>query len=288
MVTSGRLNVNSVGRHKPKNISLISYNANGLIGSTIELGKCALEYKADIIMVLETHLKPHFQNSCKISNFILLRTDRQDAPKGGTAIFYNRALYCCPIDIPPLTNIEATACRLSMSGHSILILVSVHLPPKKELLRSDLERDGGSLREPGSLNFNIVTPITPTYYPNNIKLKPDILDINLIKEVALKLSSIEPLQCLNSDHRPVLMRTVVEDSSRTVPAKSDRRELPRDVIELIRDKNAALRRAGKYPTCENRARARALQRKVKARMKEVRNDTWIDLMSEISPSHKAY
>ncbi|GBP65415.1 hypothetical protein EVAR_103297_1 [Eumeta japonica] len=40
--------------------------------------------------------------------------------------------------------------------------------------------------------------------------------------------------------------TVVENSSRKVPAKSDRKELPRDVIELIRDKNAALRRAGKY------------------------------------------
>ncbi|GBP67340.1 hypothetical protein EVAR_51411_1 [Eumeta japonica] len=82
--------------------------------------------------------------------------------------------------------------------------------------------------------------------------------------------------------------TVAESSSRTVPAKSDRRELPRDVIELIRDKNAALRRVGKYPTCENMSRARTLQRKVKARMKEVKNENWSDLMSEISSSHKAY
>ncbi|GBP43072.1 Probable RNA-directed DNA polymerase from transposon BS [Eumeta japonica] len=84
------------------------------------------------------------------------------------------------------------------------------------------------------------------------------------------------------------IRTVVESSSRTVPAKSGCRVPPRDAIELIKDKNAALRRAGKYPTCENRSRARALQRKVKARMKEVRNENWSDLMSEISPSHKSY
>ncbi|GBP87026.1 hypothetical protein EVAR_63988_1 [Eumeta japonica] len=148
---------------------------------------------------------------------------------------------------------------------------------------------------------------------------PYILDIALTKGVALKLSCIETLQCLNSDHRYVLMRlgsltgdyppptkiitswkevsvtfeetdtpisnnipndivstdnidnaigvltnhirTVVENSSRTVPTKSNRRELPRDVSELIRDKNAALRRAGKYPTCENRSHARAFQRK---------------------------
>ncbi|GBP87546.1 hypothetical protein EVAR_65167_1 [Eumeta japonica] len=62
--------------------------------------------------------------------------------------------YCCPMDIPPLTNIEATACRLSTIGHGVLTLVHI--------------------------------------------------------------------------------TTVVENSSRKVPAKSDRKELPRDVIELIR------------------------------------------------------
>ncbi|GBP55069.1 Probable RNA-directed DNA polymerase from transposon X-element [Eumeta japonica] len=101
-------------------------------------------------------------------------------------------------------------------------------------------------------------------------------------------SCIETLQCLNSDHRPVLMRTVVENSTRVVPAKSDCKELPSDVSELIRAKNAALRRADKYPTCENRFHACALQRKVKARMKKVRNENWSDLMVEISPSHQTY
>ncbi|GBP71292.1 hypothetical protein EVAR_60858_1 [Eumeta japonica] len=155
-----------------------------------------------------------------------------------------------------------------------------------------------------------------------------------MKDVALKLSCIDTLQCLNSDHRPVLMRlgslaggcppakktitswqkmsaaleetdtpilnnipndivstddidyaigaltshitTVVENSTRVVPTKSDRKELPRDVSKFIGAKNAALRRASKYPTCENRSHARSLQRKVKARMKEVRNKNWCD------------
>ncbi|GBP11615.1 RNA-directed DNA polymerase from mobile element jockey [Eumeta japonica] len=262
-----------------------------------------------------------------------------------------------------------------MTGHSIIILVSVYLPPKKELLRSDLgalfalgdavilvgdfnskssnwncnytNRNGRVMEAlVESLHYDIITPLTPTHYPNNTNHRPDILDIALMKGVALKLSCIEPLQWLNSDHRPVLKRlgsliadsppttkiitnwqkvstaleeidtptlnnipndivstddidnaigaltnhitTVVESSSRTVPANSDRRELPGDVIELIRDKNAALRRAGKYPTCENRSCARTLQRKVKERIKEVRNENWSDLMSEITPSHKAY
>ncbi|GBP01282.1 hypothetical protein EVAR_72711_1 [Eumeta japonica] len=116
------------------------------------------------------------------------------------------------------------------------------------------------------LHFHILTSLTPIYYPNNINHRPDILDIALMKGVALKLGCIEPLHWLNSDHRPVLMRlsslfgdngidiaigaltnhirTVVESSSRTIPTKSDRRELPRDVRELIKAKNAALRQAG--------------------------------------------
>ncbi|GBP63763.1 RNA-directed DNA polymerase from mobile element jockey [Eumeta japonica] len=153
-------------------------------------------------MVQETHLKPRLSNACKISNFVQLRTDRQGAPKGGTALYYNRSLYCCPIDTPPLVNIEATACRLSMTGHGILILVSVYLPPKKKLLRSDLEalfalgdavilfgdfnskstnwncnytnsngRKMEALAE--DIHFNIIPTFT-NHYHNNDNYRPDI------------------------------------------------------------------------------------------------------------------
>ncbi|GBP44859.1 RNA-directed DNA polymerase from mobile element jockey [Eumeta japonica] len=161
-------------------------------------------------MVQETLLKPHISKACKISNYIQLRTDRIGAPKGGTALYYNRSLYCCPIDIPPLDNIEATACRLSMSGHGVLILVSVYLPPKKKLLRSDLEtllalgdavilfgdfnskninwkcnysNSNGRKMETlaADLHFDIITPLTPTHYPNDVNRRPDILDIALLK-----------------------------------------------------------------------------------------------------------
>ncbi|GBP41400.1 Probable RNA-directed DNA polymerase from transposon BS [Eumeta japonica] len=84
------------------------------------------------------------------------------------------------------------------------------------------------------------------------------------------------------------VRTVVEESEREVPASSDRRKFPPDILELIRAKNAALRRASAYPTPEYRSRARALQREVKARVREFRNESWSDLMEEIKPSHKAF
>ncbi|GBP97768.1 hypothetical protein EVAR_97628_1 [Eumeta japonica] len=56
----------------------------------------------------------------------------------GTALYYRRSLHCGPINIPPLTNMEATGCRLAMTGHSTLVIVSVYLPSPKRLLRRDL------------------------------------------------------------------------------------------------------------------------------------------------------
>ncbi|GBP77260.1 hypothetical protein EVAR_13283_1 [Eumeta japonica] len=58
--------------------------------------------------------------------------------KGGNALYYRRSLHCGPINIPPLTNMEATGCRLAMTGHSTLVIVSVYLPSPKRLLRRDL------------------------------------------------------------------------------------------------------------------------------------------------------
>ncbi|GBP79611.1 hypothetical protein EVAR_98751_1 [Eumeta japonica] len=46
--------------------------------------------------------------------------------------------------------------------------------------------------------------------------------------------------------------------------------------------------ASAYPIAECRSRARAIQRRVRARVEEVRNENWSDLMDEITPSHKAF
>ncbi|GBP89887.1 hypothetical protein EVAR_61165_1 [Eumeta japonica] len=61
------------------------------------------------------------------------------------------------------------------------------------------------------------------------------------------------------------IRIVVKRYQRKIPANLDRRRLPADVRELIKTKNATLRRASAYPTPEYRYRTRA-QHKVKARL----------------------
>ncbi|GBP55971.1 Probable RNA-directed DNA polymerase from transposon BS [Eumeta japonica] len=209
---------------------------------------------------------------------------------------------------------------------------------KRKRTKNDRPREGPT--------FFVIAPPTQTYFPNNVRNRPDILDIALMRRVALNVRCIETLQNLNSDHRPVLLKigppdgeqppknktitswrkvsllleetdtpilnnipdniettdeidyaigaltnhigTVIEDSSREVPAADSRRKLPEDVRVLLKAKNAAMRRASAYPTCENRSCARALQRKVKARMQEFKNVKWSTLMEEITPSHQAY
>ncbi|GBP24118.1 Probable RNA-directed DNA polymerase from transposon BS [Eumeta japonica] len=306
---------------------------------------------------------------------LVLRTDRTDAPLGGTAIYYKRSLQCCPIDLPTLSNIEATGCRLAMTGHRTLVIVSIYLSPSKKLLRSDIEallalgdavilfgdfnckhtNWGCAVSNPGGnklaklsrkLKFDIVAPLTPTHYPDDLVSRPSTIDIAITKEIALNVDCIEPIYRLVSDHRPVLLRlgppaggwpkpmikitdwkrvstaleevdtpalnnipdviettdeidssigaltnhirTVVKKCSREVPASVDRRKLPADALELLRAKNAALRLAYAYPSRENRSRARALQRRVRARMIEVKNEEWSNLMEDISPTHKAF
>ncbi|GBP37862.1 RNA-directed DNA polymerase from mobile element jockey [Eumeta japonica] len=333
------------------------------------------DYGIDIALIQETFLKPNRPRACTIAGYVQLRTDRTHASRGGTALYYSRSLHCCPIDIPPLINMEATGCRLAMTGHRTLIIVSVYLPSPKPLHRRDLKAllalgdavilfgdfncknprwgcpvldyNGDKLdRLQDRLDFEIIAPPTATHFPHNVTHRPSTIDIALTKGVALNLNQIETLHKLTSDHRPVLLkmgppdggrpnptrkitdwkrvstalekidtpplnsipdnirttdeidsaigaltnhiRTVVEKCEREVPASSDRRKFPPDILELIRAKNKALRRASAYPTPEYRSRARALQREVKARVQEFRNECWSDLMEEIRPSHKAF
>ncbi|GBP15464.1 hypothetical protein EVAR_9250_1 [Eumeta japonica] len=96
------------------------------------------EYSIDLALIQETFLRPSRPNACVIAGDAQLQTDRIYARKGCTAVCYKRSLHCCPTIIPPLINMEATGCRLAVTGHDTLFIVSVYLPSPKKLLRRDL------------------------------------------------------------------------------------------------------------------------------------------------------
>ncbi|GBP35324.1 hypothetical protein EVAR_20697_1 [Eumeta japonica] len=120
-----------------------------------------------------------------------------------------------PINIPPLTNMEATG-RLAMTGHSTLVIVST------------------------------------------------------------RLTAIGAL----TNH----VRTVVEESEREVPASSDRRKFPPDILELIRAKALSRERIS-----HSRVQIQSASSPTRSESSRsgIRNESWSDLMEEIKPSHKA-
>ncbi|GBP63899.1 Probable RNA-directed DNA polymerase from transposon BS [Eumeta japonica] len=316
-----------IGRHKPKNITLLSFNARGLHNNIVKLNQCTKKYGIDVALVQETLLTPNRPKSCALAGYLQLQTDRTDAPLGGTAVFYKLLLQCCPIDLPNLSNIEATwGCR--------------------HLLWRFNPGDNKLPRLSKKLKLDIIALLIPTHYPDDLVSRLSITDIAITKGVALNVNCIEPIHRFVSDHRPVLLRmgpptggclkpmiriiewkrvsavleevdtpalnnipdiietthkidsalgaltnhirTLVKRCSRVVPASVDRRKLPTDALELLTAKNAALRHSHAYPSRENRSRARALQRRVRARMMEVKNEEWNNLMEEITPTHQAF
>lgn len=357
---------------KPRSLTIAFFNAHGLKKQKDEIALFLTEHQIDILLVQETLLKPSIR-SVRIANYNVVRNDRP-TQGGGTLIYYKRSLHCVPLDPPSLSNSEVAVCRIGMSGHESIIVASLYLPPTKTPLRSDFEAlfaMGNSVIIGGDFNskntqwnclatsrngrllaklaeelpFDVIAPMSPTHYPDNVNHRPDILDMAILKNVGLRLHSIEVHHALDSDHRPVILQlgsptslpttktildwdrlgknlelrpnsvldsvpdrivspnetnhaidaltshisAAISESSRQIPAMANHRwRLPDDMRQLLRAKNAATRAYDSYPTEDNRVRLRALQRSVKERMSELRNNQWDSLLEEISPSHQAY
>ncbi|CAH2048588.1 unnamed protein product, partial [Iphiclides podalirius] len=61
-----------------------------------------------------------------------------------------------------------------------------------------------------------------------------------------------------------------------------------DVRDLLRRKNAATRAYDRYPTDSNRRLLRKLQREVKTRIADSRNERWDSTLTSVKPSHVAF
>ncbi|GBP47269.1 Probable RNA-directed DNA polymerase from transposon BS [Eumeta japonica] len=97
--------------------------------------------------------------------------------------------------------------RLSMTGHGTIIIISVYLSPRKELLRSDIETLltlGDTVILFGDLNSSTQWSCNYTNANGHIAL---------MRRVALNVRCIETLQSLNSDQRSVLLRVGPPDGN---------------------------------------------------------------------------
>jgi hypothetical protein len=226
---------------KPRSLKLGFFNANGILAQRAEIAAFLRDHQLDILLIQESFLKPHNRDP-KIANYRLIRNDRSRCHKGGTLIYYKKELHCIPIISPPLESLlEVSICRLGMTGHQPITIVSAYIPPSNAEDPISLTNDFTTLfglsnsviiagdlnaKHPAwnsnttstrgrivfnlgcSLNFDPIAPLEPTHYPHDPSHRPDVLDIALLKDVNLKLHTIETLHELNSDHRPVLLHLV--------------------------------------------------------------------------------
>lgn len=228
-----------IARTKPRSLKLGFFNANGIQNQRDEIATFLRDHQVDILLVQETFLKPSHRNP-SIANYRIVRNDRTRCHRGGTLIYYKKALYCIPMDPPTLSLIEASICRLGMTGHQPITLVSAYIPPSSvrddpQHLRNDLTALLGlsdSVIIAGDLNakhpawnssttssrgkqlfdlcstmiFDVIAPMSPTHFPHDPTHSVDVLDVALLKNINLRLDSIEAIQELSSDHRPVLLK----------------------------------------------------------------------------------
>ncbi|GBP81617.1 hypothetical protein EVAR_21247_1 [Eumeta japonica] len=106
---------------------------------------------------------------------------------------------------------EATGCRLAMTGHKYtrhsLWSISVSKTVARRDLRAPLPWGCVTLR----LDFGIITPSTSTCFPHVVIHTPSTIDIALTKGVALNFNSIETIHGLTSDRRPERVSTTLEE-----------------------------------------------------------------------------
>ncbi|GBP40206.1 Probable RNA-directed DNA polymerase from transposon BS [Eumeta japonica] len=167
-----------------------------------------------IVLIQKTFLKPKRPKSCALAANVQLRADMTDALLGDTVIFYARSLHYCQIDLPNLTNIETTECRLAMTGHGTLFIVSIYLSPTKKLLRSDLEA------------FLAIGDVIIFFGDFNWKTSTEDARSSILVDGG---------------------QEVLTDGLAFV----DCQKLPIDALGLLKAKNAALRHAYTYRTREN-------------------------------------
>ncbi|CAK1594422.1 unnamed protein product [Parnassius mnemosyne] len=128
----------TTARIKHRSIAVVFFNAHGLKNQINEVWTFLTDHQIDILLVQETFLKPSLRDP-KIANYRLIRNDRIGNRLGGTLIYYRSSLHVVPIDTPQLTELEASVCRVAMTGQQPITVAFVYLSPNKKIIKSDFE-----------------------------------------------------------------------------------------------------------------------------------------------------
>lgn len=212
---------------------ILFWNARSLNSSKLpELINTLTENKIPIALINETHL----QKQITVPGYSIYQTNRANqTTRGGTAIIVRDNVQHHQVLLPQLQHAEATAISVTMHNAPVTI-IAIYINSNK-LTKTDMKKllnvssrviiagdlnakhkswnchtntkNGNILYQMSHVNnFAVMAPISPTFYHCNGKSKPDILDIAIIKNIAMHLD-LNILDKLDSDHLPVLLTAQV-------------------------------------------------------------------------------
>ena len=214
-------------------LTLLNWNANGLHKKYSTFITFLYEHNIDIACVSETHLLN--EKNFKIPNYKIYRHDRNARiASGGVAIIIKHKLSHHSIYLPNIPDLEAVCIQLLQRNNTTVNIISAYKQPCKRLnplAISTLFESNQPTLLLGDLNckheswgclsttpngrrllqitlkksIQIIAPNEPTYYSFNPNVRPDILDIGLVKNFSLPIY-MHSLPELDSDHCPVIIK----------------------------------------------------------------------------------
>jgi len=214
-------------------LSILLWNANGLIHHKNEQQHLLYDKKINIALITETHLTPtkHFN----IPGYTTLRTDHPDGTvHAGTTILISTTLLHYALPTYQKTYIQATNIQIVLN-HIFIIISSVYCPPSQKITPPRLQKSlitlknsfiiGGDFNakhtafgcrstNPRSQTFyntilnnhlSFISLSAPIYWPSHSNHHPDILDLFITSLPNHLNNNIKNLEELFSDHYPVLL-----------------------------------------------------------------------------------
>ena len=214
-------------------LKLSTWNARGVMNKYHELLLFMNTYDLDIVLLTETKLASH--KKLVIPNYKVYRADHpSNSSQGGSAVIVKANLQHDEL-LPIIEeNMQVARIVITIRNHRYQI-GSFYSAPRNRMDQADFlglfhemsnhfilggdfnskhRRWGSNLSNPRGMALNDIVhrlslepifPIQPTYYPDNSRHTPDVLDFFISKHASDLCSAPSVLDELSSDHHPVVI-----------------------------------------------------------------------------------
>jgi exonuclease III len=105
--------------HRP--LKIITFNVNGIGRWTYKVRKQFQEFKIDMTLFSERHLKPHMR--FYVPNYDIYRIYCEDGHKGVTSVAVKKGIPHTHVDLPPLLSVEAAGVCIPIGNTEMFLVV---------------------------------------------------------------------------------------------------------------------------------------------------------------------